>query len=242
MCISGIGLRCRTIANKCYHESLKRNALFLFRYYILRERPTAGSRSDNIIMEDIPMSESGEGALLGLPESETDLDVRYICFMPFPQHTPQTQFYYSNFISFQQFSQMQNLTEYNTAHNRRISMLGITDDVKMKKNKNNKRKRRNVTFNDEECIINPEDIDPNVGRFRNLIQTTVVPTKRSRIENNFMGYSTSSSAGTSSGRPIHTHLEKCLFLQIKCQRIQQFRFKTLFILIWQWINNCFELF
>lgn len=94
----------------------------------------------------------------------------------------------------------QNLTEYNTAHNRRISMLGISDDVKTKKNKNNKRKRRNVTFNDEECIINPEDVDPNVGRFRNLIQTTVVPTKRSRIDNNFMGYSTStSSSSTSSG-------------------------------------------
>lgn len=78
-------------------------------------------------------------------------------------------------------------------------MLGITDDVKLKKNKN-KRKRRNVTFNDEECIINPEDIDPNVGRFRNLIQTTVVPTKRSRIENNILGYSTSiSTAGSTTG-------------------------------------------
>lgn len=92
------------------------------------------------------------------------------------------------------------MTEYNTAHNRRISMLGITDDVKLKKNKNNKRKRRNVTFNDEECIINPEDIDPNVGRFRNLIQTTVVPTKRSRIENSLLGYSASiSTAGSTAG-------------------------------------------
>lgn len=44
------------------------------RYYILRERPTAGSRSDNI-MEDLPIGETGDGALLGLPESETDLDV-----------------------------------------------------------------------------------------------------------------------------------------------------------------------
>lgn len=51
------------------------------RYYILRERPS-GSRSDNI-MEDIPMSDSGEGALLGLPESETDLDVG--SFDPFDQ-------------------------------------------------------------------------------------------------------------------------------------------------------------
>lgn len=79
-------------------------------------------------------------------------------------------------------------------------MLGITDDVKTKKSKNSKRKRRNVTFNDEECIINPEDVDPNVGRFRNLIQTTVIPTKRSRIENNFMGYATSNlNASTSTG-------------------------------------------
>lgn len=78
-------------------------------------------------------------------------------------------------------------------------MLGITDDVKMKKNKNSKRKRRNVTFNDEECIINPEDVDPAVGRFRNLIQTTVIPTKRSRID--FMGYqTTNSNASTSAGQ------------------------------------------
>lgn len=55
-------------------ECIKALLDFPFRYYILRERPSAGSRSDNI-MEDIPMSESGEGALLGLPESETDLDV-----------------------------------------------------------------------------------------------------------------------------------------------------------------------
>lgn len=79
-------------------------------------------------------------------------------------------------------------------------MLGITDDVKMKKSKNSKRKRRNVTFNDEECIINPEDVDPNVGRFRNLIQTTVIPTKRSRIDSNFMGYTTSNTSTSSNGQ------------------------------------------
>lgn len=104
---------------------------------------------------------------------------------------------------------VQNLTEYNTAHNRRISMLGITDDVKMKKSKNSKRKRRNVTFNDEECIINPEDVDPNVGRFRNLIQTTVIPTKRSRIDNNFMGYATS-NASTSAGQ----YYESCVYFAV----------------------------
>ncbi|XP_013101895.1 nuclear inhibitor of protein phosphatase 1 [Stomoxys calcitrans] len=129
------------------------NSIFHFgastRNYILRERPSAGQR--NNIMEDIPMSESSDGALLGLPESQTELD---------------------------------NLTEYNTAHNRRISMLGIVDDIR--KNKNS-RKRRNVTFNDEEIIINPEDIDPNVGRFRNLVQSTVVPAKRARYDGSNIG-------------------------------------------------------
>lgn len=45
------------------------------RNYILRERPTASSRSGNI-MEDIPMGENADGTLLGLPESQTDLDVK----------------------------------------------------------------------------------------------------------------------------------------------------------------------
>lgn len=45
------------------------------RRYILRERPSAGQR--NSIMEDIPMSETSDGALLGLPETQTELDVNY---------------------------------------------------------------------------------------------------------------------------------------------------------------------
>ena len=45
------------------------------RNYILRERPTTGSRP---IMEELEKSaEEAEGALLGLPETETELDV---CF------------------------------------------------------------------------------------------------------------------------------------------------------------------
>jgi len=120
------------------------------RNYILRERPS-GNRMG--IIEDIPMSDVvGEGALLGLPESQSEID---------------------------------NLTEFNTAHNRRISMLGIPDDANFKKNKN-KRKKKNVTFNEEEIVINPEDIDPTVGRFRNLIQSVVVQpsAKRPKLESN----------------------------------------------------------
>lgn len=83
-------------------------------------------------------------------------------------------------------------------------MLGITDDNSVKKNKAGKRKRRGVTFNDEECVINPEDVDPNVGRFRNLIQTTVVPTKRPKLENNYIGFpSTSSSSAADLVKQLH---------------------------------------
>lgn len=85
-------------------------------------------------------------------------------------------------------------------------MLGITDDNNIKKNKG-KRKRRGVTFNDEECIINPEDVDPNVGRFRNLIQTTIVPTKRARFDSNLINY-----PSTSTSSDITKHLHPMSFL------------------------------
>lgn len=52
-------------------------------------------------------------------------------------------------------------------------MLGIPEDTKRKK-----RKQKSVTFNEDEEIINPEDVDPSVGRFRNLVHTTVIPTSK----------------------------------------------------------------
>lgn len=57
-------------------------------------------------------------------------------------------------------------------------MLGISDD--QDKRGNRKRKRQTVSFNEDEEIINPEDIDPSIGRFRNLIHTTVVPASAKR--------------------------------------------------------------
>lgn len=53
----------------------------------------------------------------------------------------------------------------------------------------NKRKRKGVQFNEDEIIINPEDIDPSIGRFRNLVSSTVVPVaaKRAKLEVHSMG-------------------------------------------------------
>ncbi|ESO03369.1 hypothetical protein HELRODRAFT_100131 [Helobdella robusta] len=79
--------------------------------------------------------------------------------------------------------ELDNLTEFNTAHNRRIATVADLPDA----SNSRRRKRASSTgthvvhFNEEEVIINPEDIDPSVGRFRNLIQTTVIP-KRAKID------------------------------------------------------------
>lgn len=72
------------------------------------------------------------------------------------------------------------MTEFNTAHNRRISMLGIGDDSETTTS-STKKKRRSVTFNEEEELINPEDIDPSVGKFRNMVHSTVIKAKVSLL-------------------------------------------------------------
>uniref|UniRef100_A0A224YUT8 Nuclear inhibitor of protein phosphatase 1 n=1 Tax=Rhipicephalus zambeziensis TaxID=60191 RepID=A0A224YUT8_9ACAR len=112
------------------------------RLYILRERPQKVAARQG---DDSTVTEEVEGGLLGLPETETELD---------------------------------NLTEYNTAHNRRITMLGIPDEEL--KPPNRKQKNLSVKFNEEEDVINPEDVDPSIGRFRNLVHTAVIPKKEGK--------------------------------------------------------------
>ena len=53
-------------------------------------------------------------------------------------------------------------------------MVGITDVDKPRKRKSHV---NSVMFSEEEEIINPEDVDPSIGKFRNMIQTTIIPTK-----------------------------------------------------------------
>uniref|UniRef100_A0A1I7WYD3 ZP domain-containing protein n=1 Tax=Heterorhabditis bacteriophora TaxID=37862 RepID=A0A1I7WYD3_HETBA len=70
-----------------------------------------------------------------------------------------------------------NLTEYNTALNRRIPQLPISVEEARRKT----RPRGNVSYIEEEEIINPEDVDPSIGRFRNLVATAIIsnnPSKR----------------------------------------------------------------
>ena len=68
-------------------------------------------------------------------------------------------------------NELDNLTEFNTAQNRRISMMGIPKEETFIK----KRRKIHITFNEEEDVINPWDVDPSIGRFTNLVQSTVIP-------------------------------------------------------------------
>ncbi|CAD5111694.1 DgyrCDS980 [Dimorphilus gyrociliatus] len=127
------------------------------RIYIIREKPTSVQQ---ILRSSDQKSEELEGGLMGLPETETELD---------------------------------NLTEFNTATNRRIAAITDGSDQNVKR----KRKSLHVSFNDSEEVINPEDIDPAVGRFRNLVHTVVVPTKKVRLDSNLIdGRSKSSMAAS----------------------------------------------
>ncbi|XP_003977144.1 protein phosphatase 1, regulatory subunit 8b isoform X1 [Takifugu rubripes] len=79
-------------------------------------------------------------------------------------------------------TELENLTEFNTAHNKRISLLTIEEGNLEIQRPKRKRRCSRVTFSAEDSIINPEDVDPSVGRFRNMVQTAVIPIKKRRMD------------------------------------------------------------
>ncbi|XP_002162233.1 nuclear inhibitor of protein phosphatase 1 [Hydra vulgaris] len=83
---------------------------------------------------------------------------------------------------------LNDLTEYNTAHNRRVTILPIDEGSIVNPLKRKRKKSCNVTFTTEDEIINPEDIDPTVGRFRNLISTEIIAPNK--INKQILGRST----------------------------------------------------
>uniref|UniRef100_A0A0A9XYE0 Nuclear inhibitor of protein phosphatase 1 n=1 Tax=Lygus hesperus TaxID=30085 RepID=A0A0A9XYE0_LYGHE len=96
---------------------------------------------------------------------------------------------------------LDNLTEFNTAHNRRISMLGIGDEAENPPTRS-KKKRKCITFSEEHELINPEDVDPSVGRFRNMIHSTVIPGKKQRYDPGLAPI-TSPTLKDGGHRPVH---------------------------------------
>lgn len=106
-----------------------------------------------------------------------------------------------SYLNFDILCPFQNLTEYNTAHNRKISTLGISENFIPKKGS----KRKRVHFNEDEIVINPEDIDDSIGKFRNLIQSTVVPmsSKRMRLDGSNSSFSFPSAPHIEAKHILH---------------------------------------
>uniref|UniRef100_A0A5S6QEB9 FHA domain-containing protein n=1 Tax=Trichuris muris TaxID=70415 RepID=A0A5S6QEB9_TRIMR len=70
-------------------------------------------------------------------------------------------------------SALDRLTEYHTALNRRV----ISIDSLSVSSKRSDRPKKRVQFDLTEEIINPEDVDPTIGRFRNLVSTSLISVK-----------------------------------------------------------------
>ena len=132
------------------------------RTYIIRERPQINKHFPSILQSNSSANQSNNesGGDLGEEKDEGNISISVL---------PESE------------AELDNLTEFNTAHNKRIAQLvdiassnpatsgfAGTGPVLVKK------KKKSVQFKEEEDVINPEDIDPSVGRFRNMIQTSII--------------------------------------------------------------------
>ena len=75
------------------------------------------------------------------------------------------------------------LTQYNTALNKRN--CNRNDFTLIQNSNKRKSTTRHITFSSNPVeIINPEDVDPSIGRYRNMVQSAFIPTpKRPCLEN-----------------------------------------------------------
>ncbi len=95
--------------------------------------------------EDSLGGEGEGGALLGLPELDNEVDVSSHSKMNFSLMS-----YACHLFPFP--SAPKDLTQYNTAHNRQISTVGISDSENPRKRKHCQQR---VDFSESEEVINP---------------------------------------------------------------------------------------
>ena len=69
--------------------------------------------------------------------------------------------------------ELNDLTEFNTAHNKRVVIATAGDKTEQPKARRQSSSGR-ISFNEETDVINPEDVDPSIGRFRNMVSTSIV--------------------------------------------------------------------
>lgn len=74
-------------------------------------------------------------------------------------------------------------------------MLGVSETELIKPA--GAKKRKSVHFKPDDEIINPEDVDPSVGRFRNLVQTSLIPNNDRNKAKRFKNDQSSNSSAFS---------------------------------------------
>ncbi|KAI3386844.1 hypothetical protein SNEBB_000370 [Seison nebaliae] len=140
------------------------------RQYIVRERPNIGgnTNADSTTINDDLCSRTNDTSQEIHPTLKMDED------------------------------ELQNVTEFNTAHNRRLTQFidvltsstnnsqktaislskGNSGSVTTTLNKKKNRKRKNVHFHEEEAVINLNEVTPNMGKFGCLANVTMIESSK----------------------------------------------------------------
>ncbi|CAL8097110.1 unnamed protein product [Calicophoron daubneyi] len=139
------------------------------RVYIIRERPNPLYTGSNNVSETGSNGTDGSNPMGPQNRPNDDLTGGDDSLGLLNSQLPQSEV------------ELDNLTEFNTAHNRRIaSIVDVASNPALSFSKIRKRSLNSVHFSDADEIINPEDVDPSIGRFRNLVQETFIPNKRAK--------------------------------------------------------------
>ncbi|CAH8648303.1 unnamed protein product [Heterobilharzia americana] len=138
------------------------------RIYIIRERPNPLYNIPGNLADPTSQSLDGNGTMGPENRNVDGFDSNMNSLGLLYSQLPQSEV------------ELDNLTEFNTAHNRRISsMVDVACNPTTLVNKT-RRSLQSVHFSDADEVINPEDVDPSIGKFRNLIQETFIPNKRTK--------------------------------------------------------------
>ena len=150
---------------------------FLDRFFLIDLGSTHGTFIGNLRLESKKPQQIPTGSVLRFGASSRSYVIRDTIQTKILSQGESENMNFSDGVVPEDESQLDELTEFNTARNR---CTPFTPDME-KSGKRKHKKTLSVHFNPKEIILNLEDVDPTVGRFRNLCQTTII-TKKTKLE------------------------------------------------------------
>lgn len=153
---------------------------FLDRFFLIDLGSTHGTFIGNLRLEPKKPQQIPTGSVLRFGASSRSYVIRDTIQMKNITQGEAENINFGDGVVPEDETQLDELTEFNTARNRCIPFTPDMQNLE----KNGKRKHKktlSVHFNPKEIILNLEDVDPTVGRFRNLCQTTFI-SKKAKID------------------------------------------------------------